>query len=56
MQAWISRDSTAENLEYWKTEMGKALRLIHEQYDDRMEEMKIEQETNYSLKVYHPFN
>lgn len=46
------RDSTAENREYWKSEMGQALREIQDAYDDKMDVMRGELETYYNLKVY----
>jgi intermediate filament protein if len=51
LQALAYRDSTAENREYWKTEMGQALREIQEAYDDKMDVMRGELETYYNLKL-----
>ena len=46
------RDTTAENREYWKNEMGQALREIHQVYDDKLDGMRNELETYYNLKVW----
>jgi intermediate filament protein if len=51
LQALAYRDSTAENREYWKTEMGQALREIQEAYDDKMDAMRGELESYYNMKV-----
>ena len=45
------RDTTAENREFWKNEMGQALREIQQIYDDKIDAMKAEMETFYNLKV-----
>ena len=52
LAALAYRDTTAENREYWKNEMGQALREIHEVYDDKLDGMRNELETFYNLKVY----
>jgi hypothetical protein len=41
-----------ENREFWKNEMGQALREIQQVYDDKMELMRGELETFYNLKVW----
>ena len=51
LAALAYRDTTAENREYWKNEMGQALREIHQVYDDKLEGMRGELETYYNLKV-----
>jgi intermediate filament protein if len=51
LAALAYRDTTAENREYWKNEMGQALREIHQVYDDKMEGMRGELETFYNLKI-----
>jgi len=45
------RDTTSENREFWKNEMGPALREIQLKYDDKLESLKGEMETFYNLKV-----
>jgi len=52
LAALAYRDTTAENREYWKNEMGQAIREIHQVYDDKLEGMRGELETYYNLKVY----
>jgi len=45
------RDTTSENREYWKNEMGQALREIQVAYDDKIDGMRGELEGYYNLKV-----
>jgi len=45
------RDTTSENREFWKNEMGKELRSIQESYDEKMDEMRNELEMVYSMKM-----
>jgi hypothetical protein len=51
LSALAYRDTTAENREFWKNEMGNALREIQHVYDDKMDSMRGEMETFYNLKV-----
>ena len=44
-------DTTAENQEFWKNEMGQALREIQQVYDAKLEAVRGELETSYNLKV-----
>jgi intermediate filament protein if len=45
------RDTTSENREFWKNEMGPALREIQLKYDDKMDDLRGEMDTFYNLKV-----
>jgi len=45
------RDTTAENRDFWKNEMGQALREIQDMYDDKLDIMRNEIESSYNLKV-----
>jgi intermediate filament protein if len=45
------RDTTSENREFWKNEMGPALREIQLKYDDKMDALRGEMDTFYNLKV-----
>jgi len=45
------RDTTGENREFWKNEMGHALREIQQVYDDKLETVRGELETLYNVKV-----
>jgi len=54
LAALAYRDTTAENREFWKNEMGQALREIQGVYDEKLESMRSEMETFYNLKVYYP--
>ena len=51
LAALAYRDTTAENREYWKNEMGQALREIQQVYEDKLDTMRTEIEASYSLKV-----
>jgi len=45
------RDTTTENREFWKNEMGPALREIQQMYDGKLDNLKDEMETMYNLKI-----
>jgi len=51
LAALAYRDTTSENREFWKNEMGQALREIQQVYDEKLEAMRAEQDTYYNLKV-----
>ena len=51
LAALAYRDTTAENREFWKNEMGHALREIQQVYDDKLETVRGELETFYNVKV-----
>jgi len=51
LAALAYRDTTSENREFWKNEMGQALRDLQNVYDDKMDNMRGEMETFYNLKV-----
>jgi len=51
LAALAYRDTTAENREFWKNEMGQALREIQGVYEEKMDTMRGEIEASYSLKV-----
>jgi intermediate filament protein if len=51
LQAMAYRDTTSENREYWKSEMGQALREIQQTYDDKLDGMRSEMEGHYNLKI-----
>ncbi|ESN94112.1 hypothetical protein HELRODRAFT_186040 [Helobdella robusta] len=51
LAALAYRDTTAENRDYWKNEMGSALREIQELYDDKFEFMRSEIESSYESKM-----
>lgn len=55
MAALVYRDTTSENRSYWKNEMGNALREIQQLYEGKIEAMRTEMETQYSMKVCTPF-
>ena len=52
LAALAYRDTTAENREFWKNELGNALREIQATYDEKLEAMRSELETYYNLKVW----
>jgi intermediate filament protein if len=51
LAALAYRDTTAENRDFWKNEMGNALREIQSTYDEKMDAMRTEMETYYNMKV-----
>jgi intermediate filament protein if len=51
LSALAYRDTTSENREFWKNEMGQAMREIQEVYDGKLDSMKGEMETFYNLKM-----
>jgi len=51
LQAMAYRDTTSENREFWKNEMGQCLREIQQAYDDKIDGMRSELEGYYNLKV-----
>jgi len=51
LAALAYRDTTNENREFWKNEMGQAMREISQVYDDKLEIMRGELESYYNLKV-----
>jgi len=51
LQAMAYRDTTSENREFWKNEMGQCLREIQQTYDDKIDIMRTELESYYTLKV-----
>lgn len=51
LAALAYRDTTAENREFWKNEMGQALREIQAVYDEKLDLMRGELDTYYNLKV-----
>ena len=53
LAALAYRDTTAENREFWKNELGNCLREIQATYDQKLDSMKGELETYYNLKVWH---
>src|SRR6218665_3866884 len=53
LAALVYRDTTSENREFWKNEMGQALREIQQVYDDKIDNMRGELETFYNMKVQH---
>ena len=51
LAALVHRDTTSENREFWKKEMGQALREIQQVYDDKFEAVCGELETFYNHRV-----
>jgi intermediate filament protein if len=52
LAALAYHNSINENREFWKNEMGQALREIQQVYDEKMDAVRGEMETFYNLKVY----
>jgi len=51
LAALAYRDTTAENRDFWKNEMGQAIREIQQTYDEKLEAMRGELETYYNMKI-----
>lgn len=51
LAALAYRDTTAENRDFWKNELGQALREIQITYDEKLDAMRGELETYYNLKL-----
>jgi len=51
LAALAYRDTTNENREFWKNEMGQALRDIQQVYDDKLDDTRNDVETYYNMKV-----
>jgi len=51
LAALAYRDTTNENREFWKNEMGQALRDIQRVYDEKLEDTRGDVGTYYNLKV-----
>jgi intermediate filament protein if len=51
LAALAYRDTTAENREFWKNEMGACMREIQACYDEKMDAMRNELEGHYNLKM-----
>lgn len=51
LAALACRDTTNENRELWKSEMSTALKVLQQQYDDKLDDLRNEMDTFYSLKV-----
>jgi predicted nuclease with TOPRIM domain len=51
LQALAYRDTTQENRDFWKNEMGGALRDIQKVYEDKIDEMRDELEKYYNMKI-----
>lgn len=51
LQALAYRDTTQENRDFWKNEMGGALRDIQHAYEEKIDEMKEELEKYYNMKI-----
>lgn len=51
LAALAYRDTTQENRDFWKNEMGNAMREIQAAYDEKLEGMRGELETYYNMKV-----
>lgn len=51
LAALAYRDTTAENREFWKNELGQCLREISDTYEDKLNAMRGELETYYNMKI-----
>ncbi len=51
LAALAYRDTTQENRDFWKNEMGSALREIQDAYDEKLNHLRGELESHYNMKV-----
>lgn len=51
MSALIYRDTSPENLGFWKNEIENAMREIAQMYEDKFGVMEMEMQTSYKTKV-----
>ena len=51
MAAMAYRDTTPENREYWKHELAQAIREIQNAYENKLDFIRNEMETQYNIKV-----
>jgi len=51
LAALAYRDTTAENREFWKNELGQAIRDIQQEYDSKVDQIRGDMEGFYNLKV-----
>jgi intermediate filament protein if len=51
LAALACQDSSAENRDYWKNELQNAIREIQRMYEEKMDSMKTEMESQYNFKV-----
>jgi intermediate filament protein if len=51
LAALAYRDTTSENREFWKNEMGDALRNISVKYEEKMDDLRNEMDTFYNMKM-----
>lgn len=51
LAALAYRDTTAENREFWKNELGQAIREIQHEYDSKVDQIRGDLESFYNLKI-----
>lgn len=51
LAALAYRDTTAENREFWKNELGNCLREIQQTYDEKLDVMRGEMQNYYEMKM-----
>ena len=51
MALLANRDTTADNRNFWKNEMGSALKEIQEIYEMKIDEIKTQCENNFSAQA-----
>lgn len=51
LSALIYRDTSPENLGFWKNEMENAMREIAQMYEDKYGQMEVEMQSTYKTKV-----
>lgn len=51
MSSLAYRDTTAENRNFWRAELSQALQEIQQEYDSKVEDIKTELESVYTLRM-----
>lgn len=51
LAALAYRDTTAENREFWKSELAQAIRDIQQEYDSKVDQLRGDMEGFYNLKI-----
>jgi intermediate filament protein if len=51
LAALAYQDTTPESRDFWKNEMAQAIREIQQMYEDKIDGMRVQMESNYTLKL-----
>lgn len=51
LAALAYRETSPETRDFWKNELAQAIREIQQMYDDKMDLMRADMESSYTVKV-----